>query len=217
MHSRELVSMFARADVALHELVGDVVVLGQQLAGHVERHRLGAVRVDAAAELARDGRGGLVPATRARRAPADAAAGPRGPAFRRARCPSRTACRDWRDAPDRRAPRRRPCAAVASTPQPTPQYGTGSSSGRGLNGYAAAGESNSSWSRIGAESRAVGDQLAQPRRLARVAEQHGAAHLVALEHHALVDAAALVGEHQRFAVRRSRRSRRPRTLRCRTP
>ena len=95
-----------RADVALHELVGDVVVLGQQLAGDVERHGLRPVLVDDAAErVARPWRWPR-PRSRARRAPADAAAGPRDRPSRRARCPSRTACRDWPDARDRRARRR---------------------------------------------------------------------------------------------------------------
>ena len=39
------------ADVALHQLVGDVVVLGQQLTGDVEGHRLRPMRLDAAAEF----------------------------------------------------------------------------------------------------------------------------------------------------------------------
>ena len=34
-----------RADEALHQLVGDVIVLGQQLAGEIERDRVRAVRV----------------------------------------------------------------------------------------------------------------------------------------------------------------------------
>ena len=52
MHSRELVSMLAAADEALHQLVGDVVVLGQQLAGHVEGHGIGAVARDRLGEAA---------------------------------------------------------------------------------------------------------------------------------------------------------------------
>ncbi len=50
-----------RADVALHELVGDVVILGQQLARHVERHGLRTVTLDATAEFPRDGGDGLIP------------------------------------------------------------------------------------------------------------------------------------------------------------
>ena len=44
MHRRELVSTLRRADEALGQLVGDVIVLGQQLAGEVEGDRLGPVR-----------------------------------------------------------------------------------------------------------------------------------------------------------------------------
>ena len=36
----------ARADEALHQLVGDVIVLGQELAGEVERDRVGPVAPD---------------------------------------------------------------------------------------------------------------------------------------------------------------------------
>ncbi len=36
MHSRELVSMLAGADETLHQLVGNVIVLGEELAGDVE-------------------------------------------------------------------------------------------------------------------------------------------------------------------------------------
>ncbi len=42
-----------RADEALHQLVGDVVVLGQDLAGRIDRDAIGAVRVDRFAEAAR--------------------------------------------------------------------------------------------------------------------------------------------------------------------
>ena len=47
-HAQPRVRVDVRAaDVALHELVGDVIVLGEQLPGDVERDRLGAVFVDA--------------------------------------------------------------------------------------------------------------------------------------------------------------------------
>ena len=43
-----------RADEPLHQLVGDVVVLGEELSRDVERHRVGAVVADRLAELAGD-------------------------------------------------------------------------------------------------------------------------------------------------------------------
>ena len=39
-----------RADEALHQLVGDVIVLGQKLAGEIERDRTGSVALDDTAE-----------------------------------------------------------------------------------------------------------------------------------------------------------------------
>ena len=51
-----------RADEALHQLVGDVVVLGQQLARAVDRDAVRAVRVDGGAERRGDQVEGLVPA-----------------------------------------------------------------------------------------------------------------------------------------------------------
>ena len=43
-----------RADEALHQLVGDVIVLGQQLAGEIERDRVGSVALDDALEAVGD-------------------------------------------------------------------------------------------------------------------------------------------------------------------
>ena len=43
-----------RADEALHQLVGDVIVLGQELAGKIERDRVGAVALDDALEAVGD-------------------------------------------------------------------------------------------------------------------------------------------------------------------
>ena len=54
MHSRELVSTLARAEKAFHQLVGDVIVLGQQLPGQIERDRVRAVAVDDGAKAGRD-------------------------------------------------------------------------------------------------------------------------------------------------------------------
>ena len=57
MHSRELVSTLARAEKSLHQLVGDVIVLGQQLAGEIERDRTPARRARRVQEAyARHGR-----------------------------------------------------------------------------------------------------------------------------------------------------------------
>ena len=44
----------AGADEALHQLVGDVIILGQELAGDIERDRVRPVRVADARELRRD-------------------------------------------------------------------------------------------------------------------------------------------------------------------
>ena len=52
----------AAADEALHQLVGDIVVLGQQLARDVEGDAVRAVAADGVSELARDMADGLVPA-----------------------------------------------------------------------------------------------------------------------------------------------------------
>src|SRR6476620_6499073 len=44
----------ARADEALHQLVGDIIVLGQELAGEVERDRVGSVAPDDALKAVGD-------------------------------------------------------------------------------------------------------------------------------------------------------------------
>ena len=44
----------SRADEALHQLVGDVIVLGQELAGEIERDRVGAVAIDDALKAGGD-------------------------------------------------------------------------------------------------------------------------------------------------------------------
>ena len=44
----------ARADEALHQLVGDIIVLGEELAGDIERDRIRPVRVADAGELVGD-------------------------------------------------------------------------------------------------------------------------------------------------------------------
>ena len=50
------------ADEALHQLVGDVVILGQELAGDVERHRVGPMIGHGLGEAGRDAIERLVPA-----------------------------------------------------------------------------------------------------------------------------------------------------------
>ena len=112
----------ARADEALHQLVGDVIILGQQLAGDVEGD---AVRPVLARSSARKRAGDqverLVPARASRPPIIGWSSRPsQRRASRRAPCPSSRAGRDWPDAPDRRRSRRRAVGA-AQTPQPTPQ------------------------------------------------------------------------------------------------
>ena len=198
MHRRELVSMLAAADVALHELVGDVVVLGQQLAGHVERHRVRAVLADAVAECRGD---------RRRCASSQLTRSPRtcGCSRRSSRPTVSPSAVPFTHS----LPRLAGCAGSPRTLTSPPScaarehaaahaaVGTGSS-GRSA-GVQALGSGRRVEQQLVAyrtDVRLVGDQVAQARGLAHVAEQHGAADLVALEHHALVDAAALVREHQ---------------------
>ena len=114
------------ADESLHQLVGDVVILGQQLAGEIERHRAGAIARDDVLEPVRDMVERIAPGhpLHGPLAAADHRMSSRssGRASRRARSPSSTACRNWRDARDRPiSPRRRGRPGVASMPQPTPQ------------------------------------------------------------------------------------------------
>ncbi len=118
MHSRELVSMLRAADEALHQLVGDVVILGQALAGDVERHAVRAVLRDGLAETRAATRSErLVPA--ASRPPIERLGQPPVVVQRRASA-----------APlEHSRPRLDGCAAspaivpsgCATTPQPTPQ------------------------------------------------------------------------------------------------
>ncbi len=54
-----------RADEALHQLVGGVIVLGEQLARYVERHRVRPVAGDDIAEPTRDLAHRLIPANHA--------------------------------------------------------------------------------------------------------------------------------------------------------
>jgi hypothetical protein len=112
-----LVSMLA-LHIALHELVGDVVVLGEQL--RVERHGLGPWR---SMQRRIHSHGADRVSSGARTAPVDRAAGPGACGF--AECialhhslPRLAGC-----AGSPRISTGTPLRALASTPQPTPQYG----------------------------------------------------------------------------------------------
>ena len=103
-----------RADEALHQLVGDVIVLGEQLAREIERDRVRPVALDDAREALRDLIERRVPAGAHERAADQPAqhrmqqARRRARASRRAPSPSSTAGRNSPDARDRRrSPRRR--------------------------------------------------------------------------------------------------------------
>ncbi len=62
-HAQARIGVDVRAaDIALHEFVGDVVILGQQLARHVQRHRIRAVLGDDGSEAAGHPVERLVPA-----------------------------------------------------------------------------------------------------------------------------------------------------------
>ena len=98
-----------RADEALGQLVGDVVVLGQQLSREIEGDRGGAMRIGDARDAGGDMIDRLVPSDPP---PADLRMeqpGRRGPTYRRAPSLSSTACRSWRGGPDRRQSPRHPC------------------------------------------------------------------------------------------------------------
>ena len=102
-----------RADEALHQLVGDVIILGQQLAGQIEGDRIRPVLVNRVREPVRDAIKRAVPghARQCRLLPAaasDAAAGRRDRVSRPAPSPWSTAGRNSPDASDRpRSLRRR--------------------------------------------------------------------------------------------------------------
>jgi hypothetical protein len=54
-HSQPRIGVdIGRADEAFHQLVGDVIVLGQELAGEIEGDRVGAIAVDDALESVGD-------------------------------------------------------------------------------------------------------------------------------------------------------------------
>ena len=117
-----------RAEKALGELVDRVVVLGQQLAGDVERDRVGAVLVDDRAQAARDGARARPPSRPARSARRGRSrhsgtvarslawtANGRPSGLRHVR-PRLAGCMR-----SPRTPTSRPSSTSASRPQPTPQ------------------------------------------------------------------------------------------------
>ena len=102
------------ADKSLHQLVGDVIVLGQKLAGDVERHRVRPMIGYGLRESAGDTVERFVPA---RIAAADLRIkqpAHRWRACRRAPRPSSRAGRNWRDGPRLPRPRRPPRRASRS-------------------------------------------------------------------------------------------------------
>ena len=94
-----------RADEALHQLVGDVIVLGQQLAGDVEGDRIRTVLGDCLGEFLGDQIERRCPSPPACRRFRDAARGRPAPSFRRAPSPSSRVCRNSPDGRDRRGRR----------------------------------------------------------------------------------------------------------------
>ena len=118
MQSRELVSMLADADEALHQLVGDVIVLGQELAGDIEGDRVRPVLARWSAKRRGDEIERRRPSSLAGRCiigvvQAVAVASACRPAPR----PWSTAGRNSPDAPGRRAARR-PLTATRRSPTP---------------------------------------------------------------------------------------------------
>ena len=92
-----------RADVALHQLVGDVVVLGEQLARDIQGHGLRARARRCRRTVAMPPPTAPGSSPPCDRQPRGAAGDLRGRAFAPAPCLSNTVGRDWRDAPDRHA------------------------------------------------------------------------------------------------------------------
>ncbi len=116
-----------RADEALHQLVGDVIVLGQQLAGEIEGDRVRAVTLDDALETVGDAVERVGPGN-AREAAVGLPkhgveqAAREARASRRAPSPWSRGGRDWRGGRRSPAMTAPPCpSGCASTPQPTPQ------------------------------------------------------------------------------------------------
>ena len=111
-----------RTDETLHQLVGDVIVLGQQLARDIEGDRIRTVLGDGPGEASRQRGRAPRPSRRAARQFRDEAAGRRDRRSRQAPTPLSRAGRNSPDGRDRRGRRRfRPRAILASTPHPTPQ------------------------------------------------------------------------------------------------
>ena len=111
-----------RADVALHQLVGDVVVLGQQLAGHVEAPRNPGRVLRCIGGMPRRPCRSLHPSSTRSPRTCGCSRRPSRPTVSPSAAPLRTACRHWPDGRGRRArSTRHRLARAASTPQPTPQ------------------------------------------------------------------------------------------------
>ena len=111
-----------RADEALHQLVGDVIVLGQQLAGDVEGDRVRAVLGDRLARTSRRRGRAPRPSRRARRRSPDGAAGPSRSIVSASAAPlehRRPKLAGWSGSP--RTVTSPSAATSASTPHPTPQ------------------------------------------------------------------------------------------------
>ena len=108
------------ADESLHQLVGDVIVLGQQLAGQIECDRARTVARDDVRRAMRDmvervGPGHPLHARPCCSGSSDRAGAAQGRAFRRAPSLSSTAVRNWRDVPDRPISPRRRCRPASPT------------------------------------------------------------------------------------------------------
>ena len=112
----------ARAEEALHELVGDVVILRQELAREIEGDRIRAVLRDDAGEAVAPRPSARRPTTRAALRSSGGGAGARARASRRAPSLSSKADRNstgWSGSPAIETPPSP--SGVARTPQPTPQ------------------------------------------------------------------------------------------------
>ena len=115
-----------RAEEALHQLVGDVVVLGEQLPGEIERDRVRSVTIDDRAQPVAQRRRAPCPNRRARAnhppaAASDAAGAGRATASRQVRNPSSTAVRNSPGARGRPRSSRRRCRPAPPAPRSRPR------------------------------------------------------------------------------------------------
>ena len=106
-----------RADEALGQLVGDVVVLGQELAREIEGDRLRPVLGPDGGEPGRHMIERRVPGRAPGHRPSGAAAASPAPASRPAPSPWSTAARNWPDAPDRPRWPLHPCRRASPAPR----------------------------------------------------------------------------------------------------